>query len=329
MKHLTSKVLLPCALLLLGACKKDISEQSAANTQPAKSEAEKFQNLYFDLRSNPTVKIPKTFSSMDEVVSFYKQNFRQVDDPATIVKNYNINARTEDDDPVQTVYYPGSSGMVQPVDISNEPVGVFDGSICDGFISGYFEEYNFTGVPSSINGAQVLLENIPAPYPQRGIICVLSFSVKYAPTPIGNFSNKFTYAKASLPPKLTITGGALGTIEQPDIEFNLYANGTGNISGRTVETRTRVITTKDEYVFKAGGAENYPVGATLESGEIVKSSVNSLTTYLLTYGLQYFDYSIDHGHTWTWQWECQYGTLGRPILAYTDQGSVIIGVPQN
>src|SRR5687768_16413061 len=57
------------------ACKKQVSSET---TSQEKTATKKIEAMYFDLKSNPDVKMPGRFSSLKEAVDFRTKNYKRV-----------------------------------------------------------------------------------------------------------------------------------------------------------------------------------------------------------------------------------------------------------
>lgn len=314
---------------------------------PQISELKKQESYYFDLRSNPKAEIPK-FETGDEALKFLLSNFKRVDsmgNPYNNSPDISYAAQSERD---QTSKLKSNGGLMNTntMDVDegySEETTTFGGAGA-GMVSGFnfhelpessFDFYNasyfdFCPIWASdyLRKAIHMQETINGYYTARGIICVLGFYIKYAPAAVspGQQSGKMIYGPGGANPYLTITGGALGEMEPATIQFTMNSSGSGNINAHQVEKRTMIFTSQDKWVFKAGTQNLYTVGTEIEAGVTIKQALNSVTSYTLAYALQFYDLNnVSHTHSAN---GCDF-SVGLPMMAFQDIGSVIVGVPRN
>jgi len=333
-------LLLLLASTFLFACKKQGVSDSATTK---KADVKTPEPMYFDLKSNPDVKVPAKFTSFKEAVDFMTKNYKRVNKDgsqygALTGKNARTSTTADDDGPPYIEVSAPNSGATSGLETSGQYSQSYDynissfnntnrGDFCQEWLT--FDPY----IDPFGGGVIHIYESLEAEYAQRGIICVLNFNVKYAPGPYaGNTSSNLVYANGDYLSlyTLTITGGALGAMGEAGIQLNMNRNGTGTIYAHQVETRTYIRTNKNKEVLKAGGSENWPIGMALENGESVAYSSTSVTSYTLIYQLTYYDYNVYHFHDLELDGSvyCTFNS-GRPFLVYQDIGSAFVGIPRN
>ena len=117
MKKLQFLLLFLCTSLF--ACKKQLSSETAS---PEKTATKNFESMYFDLKSNPDVKMPGHFSSLKEAEDFLTKNYKRVNKDGTpygtaTKPNARMATTLDDDIPAaeETSYNSGSTfSIVNP-----------------------------------------------------------------------------------------------------------------------------------------------------------------------------------------------------------------------
>jgi hypothetical protein len=335
MKHLQLFLLLFSACLF--ACKKQIITETTTGTTKEEATNLPSESMYFDLRSNPGVKMPAKFASTKEAIGFLTKNYKRVNkdgSPYGTTKGMVApTARTEETTP---------SGETLPSETSSYNSGSTAGYI-NGFEFSTVREYDFMNIRSSYNLNELCLTwlnttpfitpfgwaiegskaiygiSLSAYYAERGITCTLKFDVKYAP---GSFT-KLVYANRSYP-TLQISG-ATGSMEPANAFLTITSStgGTAVLYGSQNENRVYIITTSGLKMFKPGFAENYPPGTIMPDGSEVKYSYTTTTRYNVLFNVQFLDYDVLHYDGEYCDWN-----TGVPSLVYMDAGTNFTGVPQ-
>ncbi|MBS1566054.1 MAG: hypothetical protein JST39_16820, partial [Bacteroidetes bacterium] len=310
-------------------------KQIAVDTPQTEKSGSSFKSLYFDLKSNPGVKVPNRFPSLEAAVAFMKKNFRQVDSAGRpyATSESKVVKLTDDIEAPEVESSPNGGASFALIEGTNagiwpeqQMVGyLYDGAVDAGEFCPTWLYDAFT-----YGGSKHVWESIEAAYTQRGIICVLTFAVKYAPRPFNApRRTKMVYGVSSFPNNLAITGGAVGTLNNPQIDFVMDPEGTGVIHAYQIETRTAVYTNNDtrNFELKSGDASNYPIGMSMGNGRTVTGALNSITTYTLYYRLTFYDTNVDHYHD-VYSGYCHFEN-DTPIMGSEDIGTVFVGVPRN
>ncbi|OQP57785.1 hypothetical protein A3860_09160 [Niastella vici] len=334
-------LLLVCFSVLF-ACKKQVGIETA---DTAKAGVKLSGSMYFDKKSNPDVKIPVKFASLWEAIDFMTKNYTRVNkdgtpygttQKATVSTANGRTANTLDNDqipsPVASINSASTTGIIWGQDLpatylweTDWSLRTYSGTVFSDVCPYWFSSPYGAFYIGPYGGSKIVKPAFSAVYAERGISCSISFSVKFAPRANGAYP-KMMYAEGNQPPAFSVSGATgIKFGQSADIQINEF--GIGTVHGQMEEQRVYIVTNSGARMFKAASSQNYPVGAVLPNGDVIKYSIDAQTSYSVTFQFQFYDNDILHEDYY--DGSCNFPQQEVPFLVYSDGGSYFLGIPSN